>query len=79
MLDWLPWHHAAGASVVRAGMMLGGTLHIDAGKPAPGLFEQSIANLRETSVPYFNNVPLGYAMLVEAMDRALGDEDEAED
>lgn len=69
MLDWLPWHHAAGASVVRAGMMLGGTLHIDAGKPAPGLFEKSIANLRETSVPYFNNVPLGYAMLVEAMDR----------
>ncbi|MFN6933830.1 MAG: AMP-binding protein [Tsuneonella sp.] len=69
MLDWLPWHHAAGASVLRAGMMLGGTLHIDAGKPAPGLFDKSIANLRETSVPYFNNVPLGYAMLVDAMDR----------
>lgn len=69
MLDWLPWHHAAGASVLRAGLILGGTLHIDAGKPAPGLFDTSIANLRETSVPYFNNVPLGYAMLVEAMDR----------
>lgn len=69
MLDWLPWHHAAGASVLRASMMLGGTLHIDAGKPAPGLFEKSLANLRETSVPYFNNVPLGYAMLVDAMDR----------
>ena len=68
MLDWLPWHHAAGASVLRAGLMLGGTLHIDAGKPAPGLFETSLANLRETSVPYFNNVPLGYAMLVDAMD-----------
>lgn len=68
MLDWLPWHHAAGASVLRAGLMLGGTLHIDAGKPAPGLFEISLANLRETSVPYFNNVPLGYAMLVDAMD-----------
>tara|TARA_B100000678_G_C18217650_1_gene505896 strand:+ start:515 stop:2323 length:1809 start_codon:yes stop_codon:yes gene_type:complete len=69
MLDWLPWHHAAGASVLRAGLMLGGTLHIDAGKPAPGLFETSIANLRDISVPYFNNVPLGYAMLVEAMDK----------
>lgn len=68
MLDWLPWHHAAGASVLRAGFILGGTLHIDAGKPAPGLFEKSIANLRDKSVPYFNNVPLGYAMLVEAMD-----------
>ena len=71
MLDWLPWHHAAGASVLRAGMMLGGTLHIDAGKPAPGLFDRSIANLRETSVPYFNNVPLGFAMLVDAMDSDL--------
>lgn len=69
MLDWLPWHHAAGASVLRAGFILGGTLHIDAGKPAPGLFEKSVANLRDKSVPYFNNVPLGYAMLVEAMDR----------
>ncbi|TRW14068.1 AMP-binding protein [Glacieibacterium frigidum] len=68
MLDWLPWHHAAGASVLRAGLLLGGTLHIDAGKPAPGLFATSIANLRELSVPYFNNVPLGYAMLVDAMD-----------
>lgn len=68
MLDWLPWHHAAGASVLRAGLIQGGTLHIDAGKPAPGLFSTSIANLRDVSVPYFNNVPLGYAMLVEAMD-----------
>ena len=72
MLDWLPWHHAAGASVLRAGLMLGGTLHIDAGKPAPGLFDTSLANLRETSVPYFNNVPLGYAMLVDAMDADPG-------
>lgn len=69
MLDWLPWHHAAGASVLRAGLILGGTLHIDAGKPAPGLFDTSIANLRETSVRYFNNVPLGFSMLVDAMDR----------
>ena len=69
MLDWLPWHHTAGAGVLRAGLMLGGTLHIDAGKPAPGLFERSLANLRDTSVPYFNNVPLGFQMLVDAMDR----------
>ena len=40
-----------------------------AGKPLPGLFDQTIANLREISVAYFNNVPTGYAMLVEAMER----------
>lgn len=68
MLDWLPWHHAAGASVLRTGLLQGGTLRIDAGKPAPGLFDTSITNLRETSVAYFNNVPLGYSMLVDAMD-----------
>lgn len=68
MLDWLPWHHAAGASVLRATLLEGGTLHVDAGKPAPGLFDQTIANLREIPVAYFNNVPLGYAMLVDAME-----------
>lgn len=69
MLDWLPWHHAAGAFVLRATLLEGGVLYIDDGKPAPGLFETSIANLREISVRYFNNVPLGYAMLVDALER----------
>ncbi len=68
MLDWLPWHHAAGASVLRATLLEGGTLHVDAGKPAPGLFAETIRNLREIPVAYFNNVPLGYQMLVEAME-----------
>ena len=69
MLDWLPWHHAAGASVLRTCLLEGGTLHIDAGKPLPGLFDTTIANLREISVAYFNNVPAGYAMLVDAFEK----------
>jgi len=69
MLDWLPWHHAAGAFVLRATLLEGGVLYVDDGKPAPGLFEASVANLREISVRYFNNVPLGYAMLVDALER----------
>ncbi|MBW8811944.1 MAG: AMP-binding protein [Caulobacterales bacterium] len=68
MLDWLPWHHAAGAFVLRTTLLEGGTLYIDDGKPAPGLFETSIRNLREIAVSYFNNVPLGYAMLVDALE-----------
>jgi len=68
MLDWLPWHHAAGASVLRTCLLEGGTLHIDAGKPVPGLFDTTIANLREVSVAYFNNVPAGYALLVDALE-----------
>jgi feruloyl-CoA synthase len=69
MLDWLPWHHAAGAFVLRTTLLEGGTLYVDDGKPAPGLFDASIRNLREVSVGYFNNVPLGYAMLVDALEK----------
>ncbi|MES2339806.1 MAG: AMP-binding protein [Pseudomonadota bacterium] len=68
MLDWLPWHHAAGAFVMRTTLTEGGTLYIDDGKPAPGLFAESIRNLREVPVRFFNNVPLGYGMLVEALE-----------
>jgi len=69
MLDWLPWHHAAGAFVLRTTLLEGGTLYIDDGKPAPGLFDTSIRNLREIAVSYFNNVPLGYAMLTDALEQ----------
>ncbi len=69
MLDWLPWHHAAGAFVLRTTLMEGGTLYIDDGKPAPGLFETSIRNLRDVSVSYFNNFPLCYTMLVDALEQ----------
>lgn len=68
MLDWLPWHHAAGAFVMRTTLIEGGTLYVDDGKPAPGLFDESIRNLREISVGYYNNVPLGYTMLVNALE-----------
>ncbi len=68
MLDWLPWHHAAGASVLRCTLLEGGTLYVDDGKPVPGLFDTTLRNLREVSVAYFNNVPSGYAMLVDALD-----------
>ena len=69
MLDWLPWHHAAGAFVMRTTLLEGGTVYVDDGKPAPGLFDESIRNLREISVGYYNNVPLGYAMLVNALEQ----------
>lgn len=68
MLDWLPWHHAAGAFVLRTTLTEGGTLYIDDGKPLPGLFEESIRNLRDVPVRYFNNVPMGYGMLVDALE-----------
>lgn len=67
MLDWLPWSHASGAFNLYAAAVFGGTLYIDDGKPVPGLFDETIANLREIPLAYFCNVPLGYGMLVEAL------------
>lgn len=72
MLDWLPWSHVSGAFNLYAAAIFGGTLYIDDGKPAPGLFAETIANLREIPLTYFCNVPLGYGMLVDA----LRDDDE---
>ena len=47
----------------------GGTLYIDDGKPAPGLVERTIANLREISPTIYLNVPRGYDMLLPALER----------
>ncbi len=68
ILDWLPWSHTFGANhnfnlVLRNG----GTLYIDGGKPAPGLFATSLANLRSVIPSIYFNVPRGFDMLVAAM------------
>jgi len=68
MLDWLPWSHVSGAFNLLAAAVFGGTLYIDEGKPVPGLFHETLRNLREIAVPYFCNVPAGFAMLVDALE-----------
>ena len=68
LLGWMPWNHVAGAAVLRAVLLAGGTFYIDDGKPMPGLFEASIRNLRERPVRYYVNVPTGYAMLADALE-----------
>jgi feruloyl-CoA synthase len=68
ILDWLPWSHTFGANhnfnlVLRNG----GTLYIDGGKPVPGLFSTSLANLRSVMPSVYFNVPRGFDMLVTAL------------
>jgi feruloyl-CoA synthase len=68
VVDWLPWSHTFGANHnFNIVLMHGGTLHIDAGKPAPGLFDKTLANLREIAPTIYFNVPRGYDMLVTAL------------
>jgi feruloyl-CoA synthase len=68
MLDWLPWNHVSGTVTQMGVLTSGGTLYIDGGRPMPGLFEQSIANLKEIPIQFFVNVPVGYAMLADALE-----------
>jgi feruloyl-CoA synthase len=68
MLDWLPWSHVSGACNLFATIASGGNFFIDAGRPLPGQFEESLRNLREIPPSFYINVPFGYAMLVEALE-----------
>ena len=70
LVDWLPWNHTFGSNhnfnlVIRNG----GTLYIDGGKPAPGLIETTVRNLREVPSTIYFNVPRGYDMLIPYLER----------
>ena len=67
--DWLPWSHTFGGNH-NVNMMLtnGGTLYVDGGRPAPGMFGQTIANLADVRPTIYFNVPAGYAQLVPALE-----------
>lgn len=69
IVDWLPWSHTFGGSH-NIGMMLtnGGSLYIDGGRPAPGLFGQSIRNLGEIPSTIHFNVPAAYALLIQHLE-----------
>ena len=69
IVDWLPWSHTFGGSHnFNLVLSSGGTLHIDAGRPAPGLIDRTIANLREIAPTVYFNVPRGYDMVVRALE-----------
>lgn len=70
ILDWLPWNHVFGGSH-NLNMMLanGGSLYIDHGKPTKRGFATSLENLAMRPGTLSFNVPVGFAMLVEAMEK----------
>ena len=70
LLDWLPWNHTFGGnSDFNMVLRNGGTLYIDEGRPAPGLIDKSVANLREVSPTLYLNVPRGFAMVLDHLER----------
>ena len=69
IVDWLPWSHTFGGNHnLNMIITAGGSLYVDAGRPAPGLFAQSIANLTEVPPTVYFNVPAGYAQLVPTLE-----------
>lgn len=70
LVDWLPWNHTFGGNHnFNLVLNQGGSLYIDAGKPAPGLVEQTVKNLAEISPTIYFNVPVGYAMLLPHLEQ----------
>ena len=54
-LEWMPWNHISAGNIgFNGNLNAGGTVYLDAGKPLPGMFDETIRNLREIS-------PLGSA------------------
>ncbi|HVT67115.1 MAG TPA: AMP-binding protein, partial [Trebonia sp.] len=69
VVDWLPWSHTFGGNHnVNMVLTSGGTLYVDEGRPAPGLFGRSVANLADVRPTLYFNVPAGYAQLVPALE-----------
>jgi len=70
LLDWLPWNHTFGGSH-NVGIVLynGGTLYIDDGRATRREFEGTLRNLREIAPTVYFNIPAGWEMLAEALER----------
>ncbi len=69
-VEWLPWHHTMGSNVILHGILKnGGTLYIDDGRPMPQLFHKTLANLAEISPTAMFNVPAGYNLLCDAIEK----------
>ena len=70
LVDWLPWNHTFGGNNNFCMMLRnGGTIYIDAGKPAPGLVETSVRNLKEISPTIYFNVPRGFDLLLPFLEK----------
>ena len=69
VVDWAPWNHtASGNRVFHLALYFGGTYVIDDGRPTPKDIGRTIENLREFSPTWYFNVPLGFQMLLDAME-----------
>jgi feruloyl-CoA synthase len=68
-LDWMPWSHVAGASVLIGTMLNGGSFYLDEGRPTLELFGATLRNIAEVQPLFFANVPYAFGMLCDAIEQ----------
>jgi feruloyl-CoA synthase len=69
-LEWMPWSHISAGNIGFNGAMNGGgTIYLDAGKPLPGLFNETIRNLRDITPLGIGTAPVAFGWLCDAMER----------
>ena len=70
VVDWAPWNHtASGNKVFYMVLYNGGTFYIDEGNPSPKGMIETVRNLREIAPTWYFNVPAGYELLIQAMEK----------
>ncbi|WP_028060897.1 feruloyl-CoA synthase [Candidatus Solirubrobacter pratensis] len=70
LVDWLPWNHTFGGNHdFNLVLKRGGTMYIDAGRPAPPLMPITVRNLTEIAPTIYFNVPAGYGALLPFLER----------
>ena len=69
-LEWMPWNHISAGNIgFNGNLNAGGTVYLDAGKPLPGMFDETIRNLREVAPLVFGSAPIAFGWLADAMER----------
>src|SRR6201986_71281 len=72
-LEWMPWNHISAGNISFNNVVnAGGTIYLDAGKPLPGMFEETIRNLRDIKPLSIGTAPVAFGWLCDAMERDPG-------
>lgn len=70
LLDWLPWSHTFGGNHnFNIAVYNGGTFYIDDGRPLPAMIGRTVENLRLVQPTVYFNVPRGYGLLLDELER----------
>lgn len=70
VLDWMPWSHVGGGITIFNNILFtGASLYLDQGRPVPGQFDATIRNLKSFPQEVYGTLPIGLAMLADAMDK----------